>query len=139
MSNSFKISQSDLFTVDNTTNTSSKLIQYPGEISKGCSNIHYRYMSGTTVNVAKEMIHNVATVLGYKQTMLFLDECIADLYEIISTRISHKRALFDLEHSRCIEKHFGLAVLATEVRFIHSPPFELYFVTLSNSLILRSC
>ena len=91
------------------------------------------------MNVAKEMIHTVATVLGYKQTMLFLDECIADLYEIISTRISHKRALFDLEHSRCIEKHFGLAVLATEVRFIHSPPFELYFVTLSNSLILRSC
>lgn len=83
---------------------------------KGSSNIHYRYMRGTTVNIAKGMIHNVATVLGYKQTMLFLDECIADLYEIISMRVSHKRALFDLEHSRCIEKHFGLAVLATEVR-----------------------
>jgi hypothetical protein len=104
-----------MFTVDNTTKTSSKLIQYPGEISTGCYNIQYRFMRGSTVKVAYEMIHNIAIVLGYKQTVLFLDECIADLYDILSIRISHKRNLFDLEHSRFIERHCGLVVIAKEV------------------------
>ena len=116
----FPILLTDLFTVDNTTKTSSKLIQYPGEITTGCYNVQYRFMRGPTVNIAYKMIHNIAIGLGYKQAVLFLDECIADLYEILSRRISHERVLFNLEHSRFIEKYFGLAVIAKEVSEISS-------------------
>jgi len=65
--------------------------------------------------VAHKMIREIAIVIGYKQTVLFSDECISLLFEALSTRISDHRSLCDAEHSRWLEKHFGLAVLAKEV------------------------
>ncbi len=94
--------------------SSSKLVQYPGENTKGFYKIQYRFMRGTTISDAHKMIHQMALAFGYKRSILFSDECIALLFEALNTRISRTRSLCDSEHSRWLEKYFGLAVLAKE-------------------------
>lgn len=100
--------------MDSSAETSSKLLQYPGENVRGFYNIQYRFMRGMTVDAAHNMLHHMALVFGYKRSILFSDECISILFEALSTRVSHDRSLRDSEHSRWLEKHFGLAVLSKE-------------------------
>lgn len=100
--------------MDSSAKTSSKLLQYPGENVRGYFNIEYRFMQRKTAEAAHAMLHQMAQVFGYKRSLLFSDECMATLFEALSTRVSHGRSLRDSEHSRWLDKHFGLAVLSKE-------------------------
>lgn len=110
-----KYSPIDIFTMDTTEEAPSKLLHYHGGRTKGFYNIRYRYLRGPTVGIARNMVHKIALLLGYKRSILFSDECISILFESLSDRVSRNRSLHDSEHSRWLEKHFGLVLLSKEI------------------------
>lgn len=101
----------DLFTLgDSTANN-------PG-ITPVSNSPQFMYMlDDKTVEVAKRMVHKVAQLLGIKLSLLYVDDCIADTFEAISTRLQNNHtSTQDLNHFRWIQQQFGLITIAVEVR-----------------------
>lgn len=75
-------------------------------------------LDDNTIDVAKRMLRRVAQLLGTKLSMIFADECIADLYESISSRLQHDgAATYDLNHFMWVQQHFGLITMSVEVSY----------------------
>lgn len=71
-----------------------------------------RYLNEDATNEFKVMVHSLSSLIGLKRAVLYVDGCISDLFDGISSRISHQRFVYDIEHSRWMERYFGYGVLA---------------------------
>ena len=101
-------------TVMNDTSTSLQIISP--------NHNHFTYMRGKTVLEAKRMIHSFTVALGFRQTVLFVDSCIAELYEDF---MENEREYFNHDYTQCrfdnkytdwIRPKLGLIAVAHEVR-----------------------
>ena len=77
-----------------------------------------------TVEVAKRMVQKIAQLLGMKLSLVYVDECIADTFQAISTRLQNNyTSTHDINHFRWIQRQFGLIMIAVEVS---------HFTTINN-------
>ena len=109
----------DIFVADSVALKRSNLIQYSRAGEKNSVDTTYRYMRGKTAVVAHKMLHEMAKLIGFKQTTLLVDSCVLDIFESMSERIGEHRSMCDADHSRWLDKHFGLVVIATEVSIMN--------------------
>jgi hypothetical protein len=101
--------------MDNVYSGVSKIVENNGK-ECGSFQIAFRFLQGSTILIAHDLIRNLQKVLGYRRAISLSEDCIAEFYGVLSDRINHNRSLWDKEQSRFVEKHFGLIVLAKEVR-----------------------
>lgn len=71
-----------------------------------------RYLNEEASKEFKVMVHSLSSLIGLKRAVLYVDGCISDLFDGLSSRISHQRFVYDIEHSRWMERYFGYGVLA---------------------------
>lgn len=101
--------------MDNANSGVSKIIENHGK-ECGSFRIPFKYLHGSTEIIARDLLHNMRKVLGYRRAVSLAEDCIAEFYAALSDRINHNRSLMDTEQSRFVEKHFGTIVIAKEVR-----------------------
>lgn len=101
--------------MDNVYSGVSKIVQNNGK-ECGSFQIAFRFLRGSTLMTAHHLIRNMQKVLGYRRAISLSEDCIVEFYGVLTDRINHNRSLCDKEQSRFVEKHFGLIVLAKEVR-----------------------
>jgi hypothetical protein len=109
----------DMYSVDCSTVASARILQNNGHESIRYFRIPFRYLHGSTIVNADNMIQNIAKVLKYRRAFSLSEECIAELYTLLSHRIYHNRSLIDYEQYRFVEKYCGLVVVAKEVSCRH--------------------
>lgn len=77
------------------------------------------------------LIQALSNLFGFQKTLSFIDACISDLFDAVSSRISRQRLVCDLEHSRWMERHFGLGVM---VHFVSSHPEKYSYLVIEHSV-----
>ena len=106
----------DLFSLEDNVHNNAVTFVSPGQ--------QFKYMCEDTVKGAKGMIHKISQLLGPKQCVIYADECIVNIFDSLSDRTQRLNAsVNDKNHFTWIQKHYGLAVLATEVSALISYSF----------------
>jgi hypothetical protein len=118
--------QKDLFFLEEAPTTKVGSSSSPGQ--------QLKYMREDTFTAAKIMLHKLSRLLGPRRSVLFADECIADIFDSLSDRIqTFKHSVCDKNHFFWIQHHFGLVVIATEVS-VHKRmiSFDAFFASNSD-------
>jgi hypothetical protein len=101
--------------------------------------LNLRYMNETSTKEFKFMIQMLSSFIGMKRAMLYIDGCISDLFDGLSSRIRNQRLVYDTEHSRWMETYFGNGVLVHFVSLFFIVIYclvHMILITIPRSLII---
>ena len=78
--------------------------------------LDFRYLQGANLELAKGMLRLLGKALGMKQSTIFVDSIIADLYEECLSRVDNQLNLTGKSQVQWLHQWIGSLVLAREVR-----------------------
>jgi hypothetical protein len=111
------------------TGTKSVLVVGHPEIRK----VRFRHMNNETTHLARNMIRALGTALGPKHGAVFVDSCIADLFEACVSRVEHRQSMVGKSHGDWLHEWIGSIIVAQEVR-LGLYAFILAFATIYLTL-----
>jgi hypothetical protein len=77
-----------------------------------------KYMREDTAKVAMGMLHKISQLIGPKQCAICADACIVEMFDSLTQRMENNSLSFcDKNHFIWTQHHYGLMVLAVEVRW----------------------